>query len=123
MRRFATLGAVVLAVFVLAACKPLSAPGDTASIAFVSSTSSGGWKYDYYRNSAYPCSISGYQTFVVGTKTGSSNTASRALWVMMHGGGAGYFDENGQPIPSSARPVMTISPCPSDTNRRTSSPR
>jgi hypothetical protein len=105
MRRFATLGAALVAILVLAACKPLSTPGDTASIAFVSSTSSGGWKYDYYRNSAYPCSISGYQTFVVGTKTGSSNTAPRALWVMMHGGGAGYFDENGQPIPSSAQKI------------------
>ena len=31
-----------------------------------------GWKFDFYRNTAYHCAISGYQTFVIGTKVGSS---------------------------------------------------
>jgi hypothetical protein len=88
---------VVVASLVLAAC--LAAPGDTSKIALVSSTQTGGWQYDYYRNTAYPCSISGYQTFVIGTKIGSVATDARPLWVFMHGGGAGYFDENGNPVP------------------------
>ena len=106
MRRLGGLIVAGLVVFAVSACSPpLETPGDVRSVQLVSSSTLNGWKYDYYRNSAYPCSVSGYQTFVVGTKTGSSNTAPRPLWVMMHGGGAGYFDENGQPIPSSAQKV------------------
>src|SRR5205085_2024465 len=63
---------VVAALAVFAACDPLALPGNTSSITFVSTTTTGGWKYDYYRDTAYPCSISGYQTFVIGTKVGSS---------------------------------------------------
>ena len=57
---------------------PARAPGKTDKIEFVSSSTSGGWKCDYYRNLAYPCSINGYQTFVIGTKVGSSDTAVAA---------------------------------------------
>ncbi len=95
------LGAVAL----LAACNPLAFPGDTASITFVSTTTNGGWKYDYYRNTAYPCSVSGYQTFVIGTKVGSSASAARPLWAFMHGGGAGYFDAQGHPVPGNGQKV------------------
>ena len=72
-------GRVVLAgvlLIVLAGCLPLNAPGDVGHIEFVSTSTAGGWKYDYYRNTAYPCAISGYQTFVIGTKVGSSDTAA-----------------------------------------------
>ncbi len=89
--------AVVVASMMLGAC--LSLPGDTSKITLVSSATAGGWQYDYYRNTAYPCSISGYQTFVVGTKIGSSATDARPLWAFLHGGGAGYFDANGKPQP------------------------
>ena len=68
---------------------------------FVDSSTSDGWKWDHYRNLAYPCSISGYQSFVIGTKVGSSDTATRPLWVRMRGGGVGYFDANGDPQPSA----------------------
>ncbi len=81
----------------------LASPGDTSSIALVSSTTAGGWTYDFYRNSAYPCSISGYQTFVIATKVGSSPTAPAPLWAFLHGGGAGYFDASGAPIPSAGQ--------------------
>ena len=91
MRRLViALLATSLVAALCSAC--LATPGDTSKIAFVSSTTVNGWKYDFYRNSAYPCSISGYQTFVVGTKVGSSPTASAPLWVWLHGGGVGYFD-------------------------------
>jgi hypothetical protein len=68
----------------------------------VSSTTLSGWRYDYYQDTAYPCSISGYQTFVVGTKVGSSDTASAPLFVWMHGGGIGWFDATGTPQPSKS---------------------
>ena len=85
MRRFGALAAVALVALITAACvPPLSTPGDTSSIQLVSSKTLDGWKYDFYRNMAYPCSVSGYQTFVIGTKIGSSNTAPRPLWTFMH---------------------------------------
>jgi hypothetical protein len=82
-----------------AAC--LGTPGDTSKISLVSSTTVNGWRYDYYRNPAYPCSISGDQTFVVGTKVGSSPTAPAPLFVWMHGGGIGWFDAGGTPQPDT----------------------
>ena len=60
-----------------------------------------GYKFDQYRNLDYPCSISGYQTFVIGTKVGSSDTVTRPLWVRMRGGGVGFFDSAGNPQPSA----------------------
>ena len=86
-----------------AAAPPLSGPGNTAQITLVSSSTVNGWKYDFYRNRAYTCSISGFQTFVIGTKVGSSPTATKPLWVFMHGGGVGYFDANGIPRPNSGQ--------------------
>lgn len=83
----------------------LAAPGDTSSIALVSTSTADGWTFDYYRNSAYPCAISGYQTFVVGRKVGSSPTSPAPLWAYMRGGGAGYFAETGAPVGGTARKV------------------
>jgi hypothetical protein len=42
---------------------------------------------------------------VIGTKIGSSPTAARPLWVFIHGGGAGYFDENGNPVPGTGQKI------------------
>jgi len=101
-RRTVGLALVVLVLAVgLAGC--LGTPGTTDQIALVSTRTVNGWKYDYYRNTAYPCSISGYQTFAIGTKVGSAATDSRPLWVMMHGGGAGWFDETGAPMPTAGQ--------------------
>ncbi len=58
-----------------ACVEPLSTKGNTDAIQLVSTTTAGGWKYDFYRNNAYPCSVSGYQTFVIGTKVGVSDHA------------------------------------------------
>ncbi len=101
MRRFLSLG-LGLALLAVAGTACLTIPGTTSQINLVSSTTVNGWQYDFYRNSAYPCSISGYQTFVVGTKMGSSPTASSPLWVWMHGGGVGYFDSSGTPQPDAS---------------------
>ena len=80
---------------------PLGEPADTSRIAFVETTTTGGWRFDRYRNSAAPCAISGFQTFVIGTKVGSSPTATKPLWVKMRGGGAGWFDDDGTPLPTA----------------------
>jgi hypothetical protein len=105
-RRLARTGLLAAVVVAAAACvPPLSTPGSTASIQLVSTSTVNGWKYDYYRNTAYPCSISGYQTFVIGTKVGSSPTEPAPLWTFMHGGGAGYFDTAGNPVPGPGQKV------------------
>lgn len=92
--------ALALAAF-LTGCYPIQSTGKTDQIEFVASSVVDGYRFDQYRNLAYPCSISGYQTFVIGTKVGSSATATRPLWVRMRGGGVGFFDSNGQPQPSA----------------------
>ena len=67
MRRFLSLG-LGLALVAVAGTACLTIPGTTSQINLVSSTTVNGWKYDFFRTSACPCSISGYQTFVVRTK-------------------------------------------------------
>lgn len=82
--------------------EPFDSAGRTDRIEYVeSTTTSDGFAWDHYRNLDYPCSISGYQTFAVGTRIGSSPTEARPLWVRMRGGGVGYFDAAGQPQPSA----------------------
>src|SRR3954453_19466344 len=106
MRRGAALIAVAVVTLVGTACvEPLSTKGNTDAIQLVSTTTAGGWKYDYYRNNAYPCSVSGNQTFVVATSVGASTAPPAPLWAFMHGGGAGYFDENGNPVPNAKQKV------------------
>ena len=102
MRR--TLGLMLIVALVALGCSAcLESPGDTARISLVSSSTVDGWRYDYYRNTAYQCSISGYQTFVVGTRVGSSPTAAAPLWVWLHGGGVGFFDSSGTATPDTGQ--------------------
>lgn len=98
-RRFAAIGAAIALLALTTGC--LAVPGKTDQVELVSSRTVNGWQYDFYRNNAYPCSISGSQTFVVGTKVGSSATATKPLWVKMRGGGVGWFDATGKPEPSA----------------------
>jgi len=99
-RGLVLLVAVALCAGLLPGC--LVFPGDTSQIAFVSTSTVGNWRFDYYRNNAYRCAISGHQTFVVGTRLGSVATAPAPLWVWMHGDGAGWFDASGTPQPDSS---------------------
>jgi hypothetical protein len=99
--RALVLAPLALVVALLTGCHPVTEPGKTDKIEFVGSSVVDGYKFDQYRNLSYPCSISGYQTFVIGTKVGSSDTATRPLWVRMRGGGVGFFDANGNPQPSA----------------------
>ena len=50
-------------------------------------------KLDFYRNTAYSCGFSGNYTFLV-VEPMNNPGAEAPLWVYLHGGGAGYFDEN-----------------------------
>jgi len=77
-------------------------PGSTDRISLVASRVQDGWRYDQYRNPAYPCAVSGDNTFIIATALGTPATAVRPLWVYMHGGGFGYFDSAGTPQPMSS---------------------
>jgi len=99
--KLALVVTLALALAALTGCHPVGEPGKTDRIEFVASSVVDGYKFDQYRNLAYPCSISGYQTFVIGTKVGSSDTETRPLWVRMRGGGVGFFDSSGKPQPSA----------------------
>lgn len=50
---------------------------------------------DFYRNSAYSCGFSGNYTFLV-VEPMNNPGAEAPLWVFLHGGGYGYFDEDQQ---------------------------
>lgn len=100
-RRFAVLVGTVLVASVLTGC--LGVPATTSGIVAVEVREVDGWRYEYFRNDAYPCSISGYQTFVIATKVGSSDAATAPLWVKMHGGGVGWFSDTGQPMPTAGQ--------------------
>ncbi len=52
---------------------------------------------DFYRNTTYTCGISGNYTFLV-VEPMNNPGAEAPLWVYLHGGGAGYYDENQQYI-------------------------
>lgn len=84
-----------------AAQAPLDSAGKVDGIQLVDTTTQDGFKWDFFRNLDYPCSISGYQTFAVGTAVGSDPSAPAPLWVRMRGGGVGYFDAAGSPQPSA----------------------
>lgn len=98
-RRLAPVLALLVVVGGLSGC--LSAPAKTDQIVKIASTTIDGWQFDQYRNPAYPCAISGDQTFVIGTRIGSSATDTGPLWVKLRGGGAGWFDADGTPQPSA----------------------
>jgi hypothetical protein len=112
MRRVLMSMSIGLLAVGLAGCVPVGAPGDTSQIELVGTQVVDGYSFDIYRNLAYPCSISGYQTFVIGSKVGSDPNATRPLWVRMHGGGVGFFAPDGSPQPDAAHkneegPVLT----------------
>lgn len=52
------------------------------------------WELDFYRNQAYSCGLSGNYSFLV-MENGNSVGNEAPLWVYLHGGGVGYFDEAG----------------------------
>ena len=81
------------------------APGKTSQIRRVSSVTEDGWRFDFYRNPAYPCSVSGDNTFTIATRLGVPDDEVHPLWVFMHGGGVGYFDPTGKAMPNNGQKV------------------
>ena len=53
------------------------------------------FEFEHYRNNAYGCGLSGNYTFMVMNPQDGDQTTEAPLWVYLHGGGSGYFDENG----------------------------
>ena len=51
--------------------------------------------FDFYRNNTYSCGLSGNYTFMVVNPANCDETVEAPLWVFLHGGGAGFYDENG----------------------------
>ncbi len=52
------------------------------------------WELDFYRNSSYSCGASGNYTFMV-MEPGNNPGAEAPLWVYLHGGGVGYYANDG----------------------------
>lgn len=52
------------------------------------------FKLDFYRDKAYRCGKQGYFTFLV-VQQSSIVGKRRPLWVLMHGGGVGYYQPDG----------------------------
>lgn len=82
-----------------ASCAACAASSD--SIELVETRIVGPYQVDYYRNLAMPCSIGGHQTFALAHRTTTPASAVRPLWVFLHGGGFGFFDASGNPVPDS----------------------
>ncbi|MFT6400278.1 MAG: hypothetical protein ACJAYU_005049, partial [Bradymonadia bacterium] len=53
------------------------------------------YEIDFYRNNAYDCGLSGNYTFMVVNPGNGTADDAAPLWVYLHGGGVGFFDEDG----------------------------
>jgi hypothetical protein len=57
----------------------------------------------FFRNEAYRCGRTGHHTFLVVTPASIASDPA-ALWVILHGGGAGYYDPDGVYRPDASTP-------------------
>ncbi len=71
----------------------------TDPIVKVDEASQGGYHAEFYENRAYSCGESGYQTFVLAWQEHVRTDEPHPLWVRLHGGGAGAFNEVGEYVP------------------------
>ena len=88
--------AAAVAIFALVASACI--PRDTTQIALTQESAANAlgltWELDFYRNTAYECGLSGNYTFLVMNPAGDPD-AEAPLWVYLHGGGVGYYDDTG----------------------------
>ena len=101
--RIATRCALLLlgAVALLAACTPPPVVCPSGIELLNTDVDAGaGWRYDYYVNHDQPCSESGEQTFMVGTRLTDDASQPAPLWAYLHGGGVGYY-QDGAPMPNA----------------------
>ena len=108
LTRAGWIGGMVLGLLALSGCEtPLNAPVETNQIVKVTETTTAdGWRYEEFHNLAYECSISGYHSFVIGTRIGDDPADPRPLWVRLRGGGSGYFNGAGVPVPGPGNMVQ-----------------
>lgn len=92
--------ALALVAGIAVSCVPPGPQPPKTGIEPAGSETVDGWRYDFYVNHDAPCSESGAQTFLVATDVDSVSTDAAPLWTFLHGGGAGYYSENGAPMPN-----------------------
>lgn len=106
----ATNAAPVLLLFVaMAAVGSVQANGDSEDIpkipivnrtiekiVLAESRLAGNVEIDFFRNNAYNCGLTGQYTFMVINPPGSGDQDEAPLWVYMHSGGSGYWDDDGK---------------------------
>ena len=95
MTRIRWVAAVLLIALFSAAC----IPRDTTQVTLAQQHSANAlgftWELDFYRNNAYECGLTGNYTFLVMNPADAPN-AEAPLWVYLHGGGVGYYDDLGE---------------------------
>jgi len=73
-------------------------PRDTTQIALTQEATANAlgssWEVELYRNNAYECGLTGNYSFLV-MNPADDPDAEAPLWVYLHGGGAGYYDDTG----------------------------
>lgn len=74
------------------ACIPRDATQITLTQESTASALGFTWELDFYRNTAYDCGLSGNYTFLV-MNPADDPDAEAPLWVYLHGGGIGYYDD------------------------------
>jgi hypothetical protein len=77
---------------VTGACIPRTTTGVALDDELTFSDFGGTWEMDFYRNTAYACGLSGNYTFMVIDPINNPG-AEAPLWVYLHGGGIGYYDD------------------------------
>ena len=61
----------------------------------------GDFRYEFYANKAYTCAFENYHTFLIAYGKEVSTSEPHPLWLRMHGGASGAFDEKGRWVPSN----------------------
>jgi hypothetical protein len=93
-RRIGWMVVVAVATLVATACIPRDTTQITLAEEHTANALGFTWELDFYRNRAYQCGLSGNYTFLV-MNPADEPQAEAPLWVYLHGGGAGYYDESG----------------------------
>ena len=90
----------------LAGEDPGAPPFTTERIQLIASEEADGWNYEFYRNHAYTCGVSGYQTFLLAYREDTPLSERRPLWMRLHGGGGGTWLRDGTYSPPVHYPRM-----------------
>ncbi|MBI5528824.1 MAG: hypothetical protein HY897_21045 [Deltaproteobacteria bacterium] len=84
--------------------KTIDEPFTVDQIELADTATQSGFRAEFYRNKAYTCGLSGWQTFVIVYPAGLGAGEERPLWVRLHGGGVGAFASDGSYVPPNFYP-------------------